>query len=104
MENYEIRYCKLSEVDKLQQFIDKYWKKNHILAHNKELLDYQHKNTLENRYNFVVAHNVVTNELMLFLVSYLEINMIPLIKIKIYGSPFGKKMKNNYLEVWEKIT
>ncbi len=62
MDNYQIRYCKLDEVDKLQDFIHTYWKNGHILSRNKELLDYQHKNVLENRYNFAVAFNKTTEQ------------------------------------------
>mgnify|MGYP000031963202 CR=1 FL=1 len=57
MESHQIRYCQLEEVDKLQDFLDQYWKKGHILATNKTLLDFQHKNEKEGRYNFVVAYN-----------------------------------------------
>ena len=59
-EDYQIRYVRLDEADKLQSFIDQYWKQGHILAHNKLLLDYQHKNLTENRYNFVGAYNTIT--------------------------------------------
>ncbi len=62
MENYQIRYCKLDERDKLKKFIDEYWKKDHILSKNNELLDFQHLNIEDERYNFVVAFNVLTQE------------------------------------------
>ena len=91
MENHEIRYCKLNEADKLQKFIDTYWKKNHILAHNQELLDYQHKNTLENRYNFVVAHNAVTDEFDIIL-GFIPRNQ--------YDSSY--KNKDIWLAIWKR--
>ena len=91
MENHEIRYCKLNEADKLQKFIDTYWKKNHILAHSQELLDYQHKNTLENRYNFVVAHNVITDEFDIIL-GFIPRNQ--------YDSSY--KNKDIWLAIWKR--
>lgn len=62
MEEYEIRYCKLEEVDLLQSFLDQHWKKGHILSQSKELLDYQHKNLQANQYNFVVAYHKTRKE------------------------------------------
>ena len=49
----EIRLVKLNELPLLQQFLNDYWKKDHILSRNKELMDYQHYNGYG--YNFVVA-------------------------------------------------
>jgi len=49
----EIRLVKKEELGLLQQFLNDYWKKDHILATNKALLDYQHFNGYG--YNFVVG-------------------------------------------------
>ena len=62
IENYEIRYCRDDEADKLQAFLDTHWKKDHILATNLELLDFQHKDKKHPRYNFSVAYNKDTDE------------------------------------------
>lgn len=62
VENYQIRYIQLNEADKLQTFIDQIWKKDHVLGKNKRLLDYQHKNEKDGRYNFVVACNTDTGD------------------------------------------
>ena len=47
----EIRLIKKSEVKILRDFIDTFWKKNHILATKKEVLDWQYYNGMS--YNFV---------------------------------------------------
>jgi len=40
--------------DKLINFLDSHWKKDHIFTKNKELLDWQHKNE-NGHYNFIIA-------------------------------------------------
>ena len=49
--NYDIHFCRIDEVDQLVLFIDTYWKKNHIFVLARELLDWQHYNRREKRYN-----------------------------------------------------
>ncbi len=53
MEN--ISFCTNSDLEKLQQFIHEKWKEKHILAVDKNLIDFQHKS--ENGYNFVISKN-----------------------------------------------
>lgn len=53
MEN--ISFCDNSDLEKLQKFIHEKWKKNHILAIDKTLIDFQHKS--KNGYNFVISKN-----------------------------------------------
>lgn len=51
---YTIRLCRRDELDKLLDFIGRFWKSNHIFLTNKKILDWQH---LEGgNYNFVVAN------------------------------------------------
>lgn len=50
-----IRFCKIEEIEKLQQFLNDYWVKDHILSKHKELLEFQHLNKIENQINYVVA-------------------------------------------------
>lgn len=50
-----IRFCKTQEARKLQEFIDKYWAKDHILSRNLDLLMFQHHDKVNDRLNFVVA-------------------------------------------------
>ena len=37
---YEIRLANKSDIDSIMKFIDKYWKKNHIMSRNRELFEY----------------------------------------------------------------
>lgn len=54
-QDYDIRFCKIDEVDELIDFIDKYWKKNHIFVLNRKLFDWQHLDRKNKRYNFIIA-------------------------------------------------
>ncbi|MBI5542238.1 MAG: hypothetical protein HY951_19430 [Bacteroidia bacterium] len=59
---YEVRLCKLEEIDKLQDFINESWKQNHILVKNANLLKWQYLNRSKGIFNFIVAYNTVTNK------------------------------------------
>lgn len=52
---YEIRFCRKEEADVLMAFLDRYWKKGHILSKNKRLLDWQYLDERYERYNFILA-------------------------------------------------
>lgn len=52
---HEVRFCRLDEGDKLARFIDRDWRAGHALARSRELLDWQHRNEADGRYNFAVA-------------------------------------------------
>ena len=54
---YDIKFCDLSEIDDVVEFIDQYWKKGHILVQSRDLMDWQHKDYVNNRYNFVLARH-----------------------------------------------
>lgn len=62
MKQYDIKYVPYGEVDKLQTFIEKHWKTSHALVRSTELLDFQHLDKHNNRYNFVVASNKITKD------------------------------------------
>ena len=49
----EIRHLKTEELPELQSFINKFWRKDHILATNRALMNYQHFNG--NHYNWIIA-------------------------------------------------
>ena len=55
-----ISLCKHEELDYLQQFIAEKWKKNHILATNCSLMDFQHR--AKDNYNFFIAHGNTAND------------------------------------------
>jgi len=59
---HEIRFCHQKEQSLLLDFIDRYWKKGHIFTKDTNLLDWQHLDKENHRYNFVVAYNQKTNE------------------------------------------
>ncbi len=61
--DYDIRFCKKNEVDDLVNFIDKYWKKDHIFVKSRKLLDWQHYDSKNGRYNFVIAKHKDTGEI-----------------------------------------
>lgn len=60
---YDIREAKISEGVSIQSFLDSYWKKNHSLVLSKDLLDFQHLNKKEDRYNYVIALNSNTQQI-----------------------------------------
>ncbi len=57
---YEIRLCKLDELDLLKRFLQNSWSQNHIFVKEQEILDFQHKN--QSGYNFVVAYHIEKQE------------------------------------------
>lgn len=52
-ERYEIRLANQNDIDSIMEFIDKHWKKNHILSKDKELFKYEYLD--DNCVNFVLA-------------------------------------------------
>ena len=60
---YEFRFCQLYEIPRVIEFIDQYWQKEHIFTKSKALLDWQHLDQKNNRYNFVMAIDKETDEI-----------------------------------------
>jgi hypothetical protein len=60
---YEFKFCGLEDIDRTLEFIDQHWQHNHILTRSRELLDWQHLDTKNRRYNFVLAIHRKTNEI-----------------------------------------
>lgn len=56
---YEIRLCKIEEIDLLRAFLETSWSKNHVFTKNKDVLDFQH--LALDSYTFVVAYHLETN-------------------------------------------
>ena len=52
-----IRICTTEDYDQICYFIHNYWKNNHILSNNKELLDFQHFDKNNSKYNFIASFN-----------------------------------------------
>lgn len=62
-QTYDIKFCDLNEIDDVVSFIDTYWKKGHILVKSRELMNWQHLDKLNNRYNFVLARHKASGEI-----------------------------------------
>ena len=52
-ERYEIRLANCSDIDLIMDFIDKYWKKGHIMSQDRILFQYEYQDG--NHINFVLA-------------------------------------------------
>lgn len=52
-ERYEIRMAKDMDIENIMQFIDKYWKKGHIMSCDREYFEYEFKE--KNTVNFIIA-------------------------------------------------
>lgn len=50
---YEIRFARYEEIDEIMRFLDIYWKKNHILAINRDFFEYEM--VVDGNVNFVIA-------------------------------------------------
>lgn len=62
-QTYDIKFCDLNEIDDVVSFIDNYWKRGHILVKSRELMDWQHLDKLNKRYNFVLARHKASGEI-----------------------------------------
>lgn len=60
---YDIHFCTLNEIDDVVLFLDSYWKKGHVFVKSRKLLDWQHLDKNNNRYNFVVARDKKSSEI-----------------------------------------
>ncbi len=62
-EDYEIRFCKEDEYTELVDFLKRYWRDDHIFVLSKTVLDFQHLDRDNHRYNFVIAKNRISKEI-----------------------------------------
>jgi hypothetical protein len=60
---YDFHFCSIAEVGKVVDFIDKHWRKGHILVRSRNFLDWQHFNPDRNEYNFVLAAQKSSGEI-----------------------------------------
>ena len=65
-----IKRAIIHEIDEIMNFIDKEWKKNHILSKNKELFEYDFRE--EELLNFIIAKS--PNNQILGLIGYIKSN------------------------------
>lgn len=52
--NSEITFCTKNDLNEVRNFIDNYWKKNHILSISRNILDWYYKN-IDGSYNFILG-------------------------------------------------
>lgn len=62
--NVNIHFCTKKEIDGVMKFIGEYWQKGHILSRSRLLMDWQYYNKEEQRYNFVLASNIINGEIL----------------------------------------
>lgn len=60
-ERYDIRLAEKSDIDAIMQFIDNYWKKDHILSKDKTLFEYEFLDG--NQVNMILAIDRVTKQI-----------------------------------------
>lgn len=61
--DYVFELCPSSKIDAVVQFIDQYWKKDHIFVRSREMLDWQFYNPQTDQYNIVIACHKGTGEI-----------------------------------------
>jgi len=60
-----IHFCAKNEIKDVMNFVGEYWpKKNHILSHNKPLMNWQYFNKAGQSYNFVIARDSVNGSVL----------------------------------------
>ena len=59
---YNIRLIRKDELKKLQEFLDVYWKENHILCVSDAMFEFQHGKAENGLYDFLVAEHIETSE------------------------------------------
>jgi hypothetical protein len=52
----EIRICREEDIGRVMAFINQHWRKDHVLAKSRVLMDWQYK-AKDGSYNFVIAHD-----------------------------------------------
>jgi len=52
-----ITFCTKDKISDVMKFIDEHWRKDHVLSKNIDLMNYQHYDEVNDRYNYIVAYN-----------------------------------------------
>ena len=63
LKDYDVHFCRVEEIEDVVFFLDAYWKKGHVLVESRKLMDWQHFDKANNRYNFVLARSKNSNEI-----------------------------------------
>lgn len=59
----DIRFCTKNDIALVEAFLDAHWAKGHVLAHDRTLMDWQHRDVACDRYSYVVASRPGVTEL-----------------------------------------
>lgn len=62
-EKYDFHICNENEINLVVEFIEKYWKKDHALVISRDLMEWQHHDKLNSRYNFVIAKDKISGDI-----------------------------------------
>ena len=62
--DYLIEICLESQISQVMSFIHDYWKKNHILSYHKDLMKWQYYNKEKKHFNFILAKDKKTKDLL----------------------------------------
>ena len=60
-EKYDIRFAQYEEIAEVMSYIDEHWKKNHILAVDRDFFEYEH--VIDGKVTFLIAKNWETGEI-----------------------------------------
>ncbi len=60
---YEFSFCHKTQLKDIISFINEHWQKDHILSISKIMMNWQHWDEVNNRYNFVLAIHKQTNQI-----------------------------------------
>ena len=63
MKIYDVRFCNKSELPQLVDFIKIHWQSDHVFVKSIQMLDFQHFDRINNRYNFLIGYNNKTKEI-----------------------------------------
>ena len=63
MSIYDVRYCSRIELPLLIDFIRTHWQLDHVFVKSVKMLDFQHFDEKNSRYNFVIGYNKCSDEI-----------------------------------------
>jgi hypothetical protein len=86
-------YCGLDDAEALMRFVHDHWSPNHILSRSRRLLDWQHRNEAEARYNILLARTA-DGEI---------VGMLGFIPSSRYDSSLAADRETIWLSVWRAL-
>lgn len=91
-DRYDIRIANYNDIESIMNFIDLYWRKDHILANDRAYFEYEF--LYENQVNFVIAIDKNKNEIEGLLGFIYTSNPKTTIQVDIWGSVWKVKDGN----------